>query len=153
MSATNAIAKAILSLYFENADHTGIGDASGLIGSTVPGNFYVSLHTADPGETGDQTTNEATYTSYARVAVARSTAAWTAAVADPATVTNDAAITFPAATLASPEVSNTITHFGIGTDASGTGTLLFSGSLDANLGVSSGITPEFAINALTITAD
>lgn len=31
-------------------------------------NLYVSLHTADPGEAGDQTTNEAAYTSYARVA-------------------------------------------------------------------------------------
>ena len=149
MSATNALAKAILSLYFENANHAGIGDATGLVGSTVPGSFYISLHTADPGETGDQTTNEATYTSYARVAVARSTAAWTAAVADPATVKNDAAISFPAATGG----TNTITHFGIGTDASGVGTLLFSGALDASLAVSSGITPEYAINALTITAD
>ncbi len=30
-------------------------------------NLYVSLHTGDPGEAGDQTTSEAAYTSYARV--------------------------------------------------------------------------------------
>jgi hypothetical protein len=149
MSATNACAKAVLSLMFENANYTNIGDASGLIGSTTPGVFYISLHTADPTETGDQTSSEATYTSYARVSVARSTAGWTAATADPATVTNDAAITFPACTGG----SNTITYFGIGTDASGTGNLLFSGPLDASLAVSSGITPEFAINALTVTLD
>lgn len=149
MSATNATAAAILSLYFENANHTGIGDASGLIGATTPGSFYISLHTADPTETGNQTSSEATYTSYARVAVARSTAAWTVATADPATATNDALITFPAATGG----SDTVTYFGVGTDASAAGTLLFSGALDSSLAVSSGITPEFAISALTVTAD
>ena len=39
-------------------------------------NFYLSLHTGDPGEAGDQTTSEATYTSYARVAVLRTSAGW-----------------------------------------------------------------------------
>ena len=34
-------------------------------------NVFVALHTADPGEAGDQTTSEATYTGYARIAVAR----------------------------------------------------------------------------------
>ena len=149
MSATNITAAAILSHYFENANHAGIGDATGLVASTVAGVYYVSLHTADPTETGNQTSNEATYTSYARVSVARSTSGWTVATADPATVTNDAAVTFPSATGG----SDTITYFGIGTDASGAGTLLFSGALDASLAVSSGITPEFAINALTITLD
>lgn len=149
MSATNATAAAILSLYFENTDHANIGDATGLQGSTTPGVFYISLHTADPTETGDQTSSEATYTSYARVSVARSTAGWTVTTADPAVATNDAAISFPTATGG----TNTITHFGIGTDASGTGTLLFSGALDASLGVSNGITPEFAIGALDVTAD
>lgn len=38
---------------------------------------YVSLHTGDPGEAGDQTTNEATYAGYARVAVARDSGGWT----------------------------------------------------------------------------
>lgn len=42
-------------------------------GSTL----YVNLHTADPGEAGNQTTSEATYTSYARVAVARTSGGWT----------------------------------------------------------------------------
>jgi len=148
MSGTNALSAAILSLYFENANHANIGDATGLQGSTTAGVFYISLHTADPGGTGDQTTNEATYTSYARVSVARSTAGWTVTTADPATAENDAAITFPQATGG----TDTITHFGIGTDSTGPGNLLFTGALNSSLAVSSGITPEFAANALTVTA-
>jgi len=149
MSATNATAAAVLSLYFENADHTNVGDAAGLQGSTVAGSFYISLHTGDPGETGSQTTNECAYTSYARVAVARSTAGWTVTTADPAVATNDAAISFPQATGG----SETATHFGIGANSSGAGTLNFSGALDSGLAISSGITPEFAINALNVTLD
>ncbi|MEQ8767208.1 MAG: hypothetical protein RL885_25075 [Planctomycetota bacterium] len=108
-------------------------------------NLYVSLHTSSAGEAGDQTTNEAAYTSYARVAVVRSGSGWD--------VTNDvasnvAAVTFPAATGG----SETVTHFGVGTDSTGTGNLVFHAALGSGLAVSSGITPEFAIGVLTITA-
>lgn len=109
-------------------------------------NLYVSLHTADVGETGDQTTNEATYTSYARVAVARSGAGWTISAN---AVSNAAAITFPACTGG----SNTITHFAVGTAASSTGKVLYKGALSSSLAVSTGITPEFAIGDLDITED
>lgn len=40
-------------------------------------NLYASLHTADPDTTGTQSTNEVTYTSYVRIAVARTTGGWT----------------------------------------------------------------------------
>lgn len=146
MSATNAFETALLSLVFENANAANIGDATGLRGSSTAGSLYISLHTADPGEAGSQTTSEAAYTSYARVAVARSTAGWTVTGN---TVANDAAITFPACTGGSA----TCTYFGIGTDASGAGNLLMSGALGASIAVSNGITPAFAIGALTATAD
>lgn len=146
MSATNSFETALLSLIFENANAANIGDATGLRGSTTAGSFYISLHTADPGETGDQTTSEAAYTSYARVAVARSTAGWTVSGNS---VSNDAAISFPACTGGSA----TCTHFGIGTDASGVGNLLLSGALGSSLAVSTGITPSFAIGALSATAE
>ena len=146
MSATNAFETSLLSLIFLNTDIANIGDAAGLQNSAAAGSLYVSLHTADPGETGNQTTSEATYTSYARVAVARSGAGW---AVSGNTADNAAAVTFPACTGG----TNTITHFGIGTDASGVGTLLFSGALTASLAVSSGITPSFATGALDITAD
>jgi hypothetical protein len=146
MSATNAFETALLTLYFNNTDHANIGDAAGLQNSATAGNFYVSLHTADPGETGTQTTSEATYTSYARVAVARSGSGWTVSTNN---VSNAAAVTFPAATGG----TNTITHFGIGSDSSGTGNLFFKGALSSSLAVSNGITPQFAIGELDVNLD
>lgn len=146
MSATNATENGLLSLMFENANFANVGDATGLRGSTTAGVFYISLHTANPNETGSQNTTEAAYTSYARVSVARSTAGWTVAsgVAD-----NDAPITFPAATGG----GETETHFGIGSDSSGAGNLNLWGALAAGLAVSNGITPSFAAGALDITLD
>lgn len=146
MSATNAFETALLTLYFNNTDHANIGDAGGLQNSAAAGSFYVSLHTADPGETGTQTTSEATYTGYARVAVARSGAGWTISGAN---VSNAAAVTFGLCTVG----SNTITHFGIGSDVSGAGNLFFKGALTASLAVSAGITPSFAIGELDVNAD
>lgn len=146
MSATNAFETALLNLYFLNTDHAAIGDAAGLQNSASAGVFYISLHTADPGETGTQTTSEATYTSYARVSVARSGAGWTVSGNN---VSNAAAINFPACTGG----SNTITHFGIGSDVSGTGNLFFKGVLSASLSVSSGITPSFATGDLDVNLD
>lgn len=146
MSATNAFETSLLGLIFTNTDAANVGDATGLRGSSTAGSFYISLATGDPGETGDQTTSEATYTSYARVAVARSTSAWTVTGN---TVDNDAAINFPAATGG----SSTVTYFGIGSDSSSTGNLFLSGALGSSLAVSSGITPSFAIGALDVTLD
>lgn len=150
MSMTTAHAENLLKLYFQNVDHANIGDAGGLQNSVAAGQFHISLHTADPGETGNQTTNEATYTGYARVAVDRSSGEWAVSSgSDPATVDNVFAIDFDPCTAG----SNTITHFGVGTAASGVGNLLWSAALDASLAVSAGITPSFAAGALNITAD
>lgn len=143
---TNAAETALLTLIFNNTDWANVGDAAGLQNSAAAGSFYISLHTADPGETGSQTTSEATYTSYARVAVARSGAGWTISSAN---ASNAAIINFPAATGG----TNTITHFGIGSDSSGAGNLFFKGALTASLAVSSGITPSFAIGELDVNLD
>jgi hypothetical protein len=59
MSMTNQAEHALLDLIFLNTDWANIGDASGLQNSAAAGSFYVSLHTADPGEAGSQTTSEA----------------------------------------------------------------------------------------------
>lgn len=108
--------------------------------------LYVSLHTADPGEGGSQTTNEATYTSYARVTVARSGSGWTVSGNQ---VENAALIQFPQCTGG----SNVITHVAVGTASSGAGQVLYSGALNSSLSVSSGIQPQFAAGALTLTED
>lgn len=149
MSASNALEAAILSLLFANSNAANIGDATGLRGSSTAGSLYVSLHTADPGEAGDQTTSEATYTSYARVAVARSGAGWTVSGTAPSQSVNAAAVSFPACTGG----TNTITYFGVGTASSGAGVLLVSGALNASLSVSSGITPSFDIGQLAVTLE
>jgi len=49
--------------------------------------------------------------------------------------------------------SNTLTHFGIGTDLAGSGNLIFKGALTSSLSVSNGIQPQFAAGALTVTVD
>jgi hypothetical protein len=146
MSATNAFETALLTLLFNNTDLANVGDAAGIQNSSAAGSFYISLHTADPGETGSQTTNECAYTSYARVAVARSGAGWTIIGNG---VSNTAEIAFPAATGG----SETATHFGIGSDSSGAGNLFFKGALSAGLAISSGIQPKFAAGELDVTAD
>lgn len=146
MSKSNAWENDLLLLLFNNTAAANIGDASGIQPSAGAGSLYISLHTADPGEAGDQTTNEATYTSYARVAVARSGAGWTVSAN---AVSNAGAINFPQATGG----SNTITHFAVGTAASGGGKILYSGALTSSLAVSNGITPSFAIGDLDITED
>lgn len=108
-------------------------------------NLQASLHTGDPGEAGDQTTSEITYTSYARVAVARTTGGFT--------VTNNsvspvATISFPAGTGG----SGTATHFEIGTASSGAGKILFSGTVTPNIVTGNGITPQLT-TATAITLD
>lgn len=146
MSATNAFETALLNLIFVNTNASNIGDGTGLRGSSTAGVFYISLHTGDPGEAGNQTTSEATYTSYARVSVARSGAGWTVSGNN---CSNTAAISFPKCAGG----SNTLTHFGIGTDVSGSGNLVFKGALGSSLSVSTGIAPTIPIGDLDVTVD
>jgi hypothetical protein len=147
MSATNAFETALLNLIFNNTNAANIGDATGLRGSTTPGVFYISLHTADPGETGTQSTSEATATGYARQSVVRTSSGFTVSGN---TVSNAAAINFPNVTAAPGSAA---THFGIGTDVTGAGNLLMSGALTSSYTFAIGNAPQFAIGALTATAD
>lgn len=104
----------------------------------------IHLHTADPGEAGNSSTSEATYGSYALVSVARTTSGWTVSGSS---CTNDNLIQFPECTSG----SNTLTHVSI--TPSGSTQILYSGALNSSLAVSSGIQPQFAVGALTITED
>ena len=146
MSMTNAAEAALLDLLFLNIDWANIGDAAGLQNSAAAGSFYISLHTADPGEAGTQSTNEVSYTGYARVSVNRTAGGWTRSVS---TVSNTSLVQFDQCTGGSA----TTTHFGIGTDLSGAGNLLMKGALSASLSISNGIQPQFAAGALTATVD
>lgn len=146
MSMTNAAEAALLDLLFLNVDWANIGDAAGLQNSATAGSFYISLHTSDPGEAGNQSTNEASYTGYARIAIARTAGGWTRSVS---TISNTALAQFAQCTGGSA----TVTHFGVGTDLSGAGNLLLKGALTSSLAISSGIQPQFAAGALTATVD
>lgn len=145
MSKANTWENSLLLLLFNNTNVANVGDATGLRGSSTAGSLYVSMHTADPGEAGDQTTSEATYTSYARVAVARSGSGFTVTANS---VSPAATITFPAGTGG----SGTVTHFGVGTASSGAGVLLYSGTVTPNIVTGNGITPSLT-TATAITED
>jgi hypothetical protein len=146
MSKTNALENSYLLLLFNNTNFALVGDATGLRGSVAAGSLFVSLHTADPGEAGTQLTSETAYTGYARVGVARSGAGWavTANSVSPA-----ANIDFGECT-ASPGAA--ITHFGIGTDASGAGVLIYKGALSPSITMAVGVIPRVR-NTSTVTED
>ena len=55
MSKADSWENSLLQLLFNNVNVANVGDATGLRGSSTAGSLYVSLHTADPGETGAQT--------------------------------------------------------------------------------------------------
>lgn len=143
MSKGNTFENDLMKLFFQG---TAIANLADNAASSPNTNLYVSLHTADPGESGSQTTSEASYTGYARVAVARTSGGWTVTNNS---VTNAAAITFPQCTGG----SNTISHFAVGTGSSGAGKILYKGELTASLAVSNLIIPEFASSTLTISEE
>ena len=107
---------------------------------------YIALYTADPGEAGTATTNEATFGAYARVAVTAATG-FTAAASGSSS--NTGLIQFPECTSG----SESITYCAIVTTASGAGTIIYSGALTAARTISSGIQAQFAIGALAVTED
>src|SRR5713101_1082524 len=109
---------------------------------TKPVSLYVSLHTADPTDTGLGA--EANYGSYARVVNNPLDANWTSGTATDGITQNVGALAFPAATSG----SNLVTHFGIW-DASSGGNMICYGQLTNSITVSTGVTPNIAINALT----
>lgn len=142
MSKSNTFENDLLKLIF-NA--TPIADIADNDATSPLTNLFVSLHTADPGEAGNQSTSEVAYTSYARAAVPRNSGGW---VITNNSVSPAAAINFPAGTGG----AGTATHFGVGTDASGAGKLLYSGTITPNIVCGNGITPQLT-TASTITED
>lgn len=146
MSMSNASETNLLNLLFNNVDWPNVGDAAGLQNSATAGSFYVALHSSDPGDAGNQTTNEVSYTGYARVAVARSAGGFTVSGSQ---VSNAATVQFGECTAGTA----TATHFSVGLLSAGAGDILYSGALSASRSISSGITPLFNTGALQGTVD
>lgn len=128
---SNAFETDLLELIF-NA--TTIANIANNATASPATNLYVSLHTADPGEAGTQSTSECTYTGYTRIAVARTAGGWTVSGNSVSPATN---ITFPECTGG----SNTVTHWAIGLSSTGTGYLIYAGTVTPNISVVSGVTP------------
>ena len=145
MSKSNTHENDYLKLIFNNVTMTLVGDAAGILASAAAGSLYFSLHTADPGEAGDQTTNEVAYTSYARVAVARSGAGFTVSTNTVALVAN---VTFPAGTGG----TGTATNWGLGTSSSGAGKLLYKGAISPSIVCGNGVTPQLTAGTV-VTED
>jgi hypothetical protein len=142
MPKSTATCNSILALIFNG---TAWADIAQNDGSGPLTDLYLSLHTADPGIGNSQLTNEAAYTNYARIAVARTTGGWDAPSAG---ATANAAL----AQFAQCGVTGaTLTHVAIGTAGSGAGTVLYAGALSSSLAVANGIQPQFAAGALDVT--
>ena len=140
MPKTNNFDASLLELLFNANPIANVADNAATSPLT---NLYVSLHTASPGVSGNQTTNEAAYTGYARVTVARTTGGWT--------ITGESAS--PSATISFPTAtggSETETYMGIGSAATGNGNLYYFGTISPNIAVTSGVTPELT-TATTVT--
>lgn len=142
MSAGNTFENDLMKLLFNGTAIANIADNA----ATAPlTSFYWGLHTADPGEAGTQSTSEASYTSYARVAVARDSTGHTVTNNSMSPTNN---VNFPIATGG----SNTETHFNIGVAVSGASKLLVSGTISPNIVVTSGVTPVL-VPATAVTVD
>lgn len=129
MSKSNAFESQLLKHIFQNTELSAVTAGVAVL--------WASLHTGDPGETGNQGTNEPTYKGYARGEIARSASGFT--------VTSNmayflSALNFAQATSANGTVS--LTHFGIGTASSGAGFLLYSGTVTPAISVTTGVTPQ-----------
>lgn len=107
------------------------------------GSLYFHLHLADPGIAGTSATNEASYTSYARVLVDRSGTGFT--ICDPdgtanasgTAFKNAAEVTFPECTGVADDQD--MTHASLCTSG---GQILYSAALTASIKVTNLITPR-----------
>ena len=143
MSKGNTFENDLLKLIFNATPIANIADNAASAPLT---HLYLSLHTADPGEAGDQTTNETTYTGYSRIAIVRSGSGWVVvdnSVSPAANIDFDECTALPGAA---------ITHAGVGTSPSGAGKLLYKGAITPNITVAIGVIPRIT-TASTITED
>lgn len=152
ISAACAMAGALTD-YMENkvVDHLFRGTA---YSESAPTNYYVALYTSACSDSAGGT--EVSGGSYARVAVARGTAAWAgthgtttgASSGTGGTISNAAAVTFPEAT----SDWGTVTHWGL-LDVSTSGNAIICAAMTASRTITNGSTSSFGVGALTIQID
>lgn len=132
-------ASEFLELIFNAVPIPGLADDAAM--DTVT-DLEVALHTSSPGAGGDQSTNEISYTGYARVVVARDNTGWT--------VTDN--VVSPAADIVFGTMTGgaggTVTHMSVGTGE--TNRMLLFGTVTPNIVVANGVTPRLTTDT-TIT--
>jgi hypothetical protein len=131
----------LLALYF-NA--TTVANIAINATSSPITNTQVSLHTADPTAAGTQSSFEVSYTSYTRVAVARTTAGWVVSGASASPAAN---IIFPTPTGAAGQVA---TFMAIGQTSSGATEFQYAIPLSPSITITVGLPPTIT-TATTIT--
>jgi hypothetical protein len=139
---SSAFANDLLKLVFNGTSISGIADNS----TTSPlASLYWTLHTADPGASGTQSTSEVTYTGWSRLAAARTAGGFTVSGV---TMNPAATIEFGEMTGGTPQ---TATHLTIGTAASGAGKVLFRFALSPAISLNTNVTPRLRTTT-TLTA-
>jgi hypothetical protein len=142
MDKTLTFSNAVALFLFNNVPIAGIGDVAGLLGSSADGSFYLSLYTASPGADGLQDDNEAAYTNYIRIAIARTAVGWNV-------VGGSASNAGQALWAVAGSTGEELTHWGVGTAPSGPGYLLGSARLPGvPLVVTAGEAPNADAGAL-----
>lgn len=142
MSFSNAAETAIMSLIFNATAWANMADNAATSPQT---DIAVALHTGDPGEGGTMATSEVTYTSYARVNVARTSSGWTVSGGS---VSPTANVDFPAGTGG----AGTVTHFSAGRTGGGTSAIHMKGTVTPNIVSGNGVTPRLTTST-TLTLD
>lgn len=140
MSISDTTENAILDLVFRATAWANYADNAATSPET---NIVCALHTADPTDSGNMSSSEIAYTSYARVNVARSTG-WDAASGG--STSPASAISFPAGTGG----SGTATYFSTGKSGGGATAILWYGTVTPNIVTGDGVTPQLT-TATTIT--
>ena len=144
MSLSNTTEDNILKLILWGTAWAGIAQNH----ATPLTSLYLALHIADPGEAGTAITSEATYTGYARKAVARDNTAWAIPGGSGAALVANQDFGKCTANPGSP-----ITHASIVDTSSGAGVIIASGALSSSITMAVNVIPRLEATTTTFTLD
>lgn len=139
MSMSNVLENALLLLLFNATPIANIADNAA---SSPDTQISYAIHTSDPGEAGNQSTNETNYTSYARTNVNRNSGGHTVTANSVSPAAN---VDFTPGTGG----SGTATHFSEGRPGGGTSNIHFSGTVTPNVTLGNGVTPRLSPSTVT----
>jgi hypothetical protein len=123
-----------------------IGNLADNAAASPATDVYYALHSADPTDAGTQGSNEATYASYARATVARTTVGHLVTTGTTGIVSPAANVDFPQCTGSSQDE----THFSVGTNVAAY--MTYSGTVTPNISALNGVTPRLT-TASYVTED